>query len=69
MSFDQASGSVWTYLYLASEWLIRFGMLIIVPFRRSPEAAKGWLLFGFFLPWPALITCCVSESRRVLGTS
>jgi cardiolipin synthase len=55
MSFDQTSGSVWTYLYLASEWLIRFGMLVIVPFRRSPEAAKGWLLFGFFLPWPALV--------------
>lgn len=29
-------------------------MLVIIPFRRSPEAAKGWLLLGFFLPWPAL---------------
>ena len=29
-------------------------MLVVVPFRRSPEAAKGWLLFVFFLPWPAL---------------
>jgi cardiolipin synthase len=44
----------WTSLYLLSEWIIRVAMLVIIPFRRSPEAAKGWLLFGFFLPWPAL---------------
>ncbi len=44
----------WASLYLVSEWVIRIGMLVAVPFRRSPEAAKGWLLFGFFLPWPAL---------------
>ncbi|NIX76377.1 cardiolipin synthase [Microvirga terricola] len=45
----------WAEIYLASEWVIRIVMLIVVPFRRSPEAAKGWLLFVFFLPWPALI--------------
>lgn len=45
----------WAEVYLASEWIIRVVMLIVVPFRRSPEAAKGWLLFVFFLPWPALI--------------
>lgn len=44
----------WPTLYLISEWAIRLLMLIVVPFRRSPEAAKGWLLFVFFLPWPAL---------------
>ena len=44
----------WTSLYLISEWILRFLMLVIIPFRRSPEAAKGWLLFGFFLPWPAV---------------
>ncbi|WP_046869632.1 cardiolipin synthase [Microvirga massiliensis] len=43
----------WASLYLISEWIIRMLMLVIIPFRRSPEAAKGWLLFGFFLPWPA----------------
>src|SRR5262249_7474613 len=30
-------------------------MLVVVPFRRSPEAAKGWLLLVFFLPWPGLL--------------
>lgn len=44
----------WTSLYLISEWVIRLLMLVIIPFRRSPEAAKGWLLFVFFLPWPAV---------------
>lgn len=44
----------WAGLYVISEWIIRLTMLVVVPFRRSPEAAKGWLLFVFFLPWPAL---------------
>lgn len=42
-------------LFVASEWAIRIAMLAVVPFRRSPDAAKGWLLLVFFLPWPALI--------------
>jgi cardiolipin synthase A/B len=47
-------GSTWALLYLLSEWAIRIAMLVVVPVRRSPEAAKGWLLLAFFLPWPAL---------------
>ena len=45
----------WAHLYTASEWIIRLVMLIVVPFRRSPDAAKGWLLALFLLPWPALL--------------
>jgi cardiolipin synthase len=30
-------------------------MLAVVPFRRTPAAAKGWLLFIFFLPWIGLL--------------
>src|SRR4051812_831018 len=56
MSIDPINGNTWAYLYLASEWIIRLVMLIVVPFRRSSDAAKGWLLFAFFLPWPALLT-------------
>src|SRR3954454_9428725 len=51
---DLGHGSTWALLYLLSEWAIRLGMLVVVPVRRSPEAAKGWLLLAFFLPWPAL---------------
>lgn len=52
---DITSAHTWAFLYVASEWVIRVVMLVVVPFRRSPEAAKGWLLAVFFLPWPALI--------------
>src|SRR5262249_47389209 len=31
------------------------GMLIVVPFRRTPAAAKAWLLLIFFEPWIGLL--------------
>jgi len=40
---------------LLTEWAIRLGALLVVPFRRGPEAAKSWLLLIFFLPIPGLI--------------
>ena len=46
---DFTSASTWSALYVTSEWVIRLVMLVVVPFRRSPEAAKGWLLLVFFL--------------------
>jgi cardiolipin synthase len=52
---DISDVRTWLHLYTASEWIIRLVMLVVVPFRRSPDAAKGWLLALFFLPWPALI--------------
>ena len=30
-------------------------MLVAVPFRRTPAAAKGWLLLIFFEPWVGLV--------------
>ena len=38
-------------LVVLSDWAIRLGMLVVVPNRRSPEAAKGWLIFVMVLPW------------------
>jgi len=50
---------VWTehlaLIYLLVEWSIRLIMLVIVPLRRPPEAARSWLLLVFFLPVPALV--------------
>lgn len=37
-------------VYFVAQWMIRLIMLAWVPTRRSPEAAKGWLLLIFF--WP-----------------
>jgi len=45
----------WGALYVASEWIIRLAMLFYVPQRRSPAAARAWLLLIFFLPWVGLI--------------
>ena len=41
--------------YFILEWTIRFAMLAVVPRARSPDAARGWLLFIAFLPVPGLI--------------
>jgi cardiolipin synthase len=50
--FDYVS---WGEVYVFSEWAIRLVMLVIVPIRRSPEAARGWLLLILFLPWVGLV--------------
>jgi cardiolipin synthase len=41
---------VWWVLFLSVEWAIRIVALVIVPFKRSPETAKGWLLLIMFEP-------------------
>jgi cardiolipin synthase len=52
---DFTDVTTWGTVFLASEWVIRLGMLIVVPFRRSPAVAKGWLLLVFFEPWIGLL--------------
>ena len=47
--------SVFALGYIVVEWSIRIVMLFVVPFRRSPDAARGWLLLVFFLPVPAAV--------------
>ena len=42
-------------LFYASEWVIRVGMLVVVPMRRSPQAASAWLLLTLVNPWVALV--------------
>src|SRR5262249_39579376 len=46
---------LWYWLFFLSEWAIRLAMLVVVPFRRTPAAAKGWLLLIFFEPWVGLL--------------
>ena len=41
--------------YVIAEWAIRIVMLIVVPLRRPPGAARGWLVAVFFIPIPALV--------------
>lgn len=49
---------------VAIEWTIRLAMLVIVPSRRTPEAARSWLLLIFFLPIPGLILFLLIGSPR-----
>jgi cardiolipin synthase len=41
--------------YLVLEWVIRIGMTLVVPFRRSPGATRSWLLLIYFLPVPGAL--------------
>src|SRR5215813_1212755 len=45
----------WAWIFLLGEWAVRLAMLVVVPFRRTPAAAKGWLLLIFFEPWVGLL--------------
>ncbi len=42
-------------LFTLTEWAIRLTMLVYVPQRRAPAAARTWLLLVFFLPWLGLL--------------
>jgi cardiolipin synthase len=47
--------TLWAWIFFLSEWTIRLVMVAAVPFRRTPAAAKGWLLLIFFEPWIGLL--------------
>ena len=49
------SGHDLELLWYGAEWIIRIGALALVPLRRSPAAARAWLLLIFFLPVPGLL--------------
>lgn len=40
----------WALIYLLVEWTLRLVMLVYVPQRRSPAAARTWLLLIFIQP-------------------
>jgi cardiolipin synthase len=55
----------WAILYVVSQWLIRVGMLLYVPRRRSPSAARMWLMLIFLFPWPGLVIYAVFGRPRL----
>ncbi|MEO7000448.1 MAG: cardiolipin synthase [Ktedonobacterales bacterium] len=52
-------------LLILSDWTIRIVMLIVVPQRRAPAAARAWLILIFLLPWPGLLVYLVLGKPRV----
>jgi cardiolipin synthase A/B len=49
------NATTWAWAFFIGEWAIRLIMMVVVPFRRTPAAAKGWLLLIFFEPWIGLL--------------
>lgn len=45
----------WAEVHVIAEWLIRVVMLVYVPQRRSPAAARSWLLLIFIFPYVGLV--------------
>jgi cardiolipin synthase len=59
--------TLWLNVFFAAEWMVRLAMIVIVPFRRSPEAAKGWLLLIFFEPTAGLILYALIGRPKLPG--
>lgn len=51
-------------IWYGLEWVIRIGALAVVPLRRTPAAARAWLLLIFFLPVPGLLLFLAIGSPR-----
>ena len=50
--------------FIFSGWIISVAMLVILPKRQSPEAARTWLVVMLFLPWLGLlIYLLIGENR------
>ncbi len=52
-------GWIWTAALSAANWIIIFGALVYIPFRRSPAAAQAWMILFFFMPFIALLLYAV----------
>lgn len=59
--------TLYAWIFLLSEWAIRLVMLVIVPFRRTPAAAKGWLLLIMFEPWIGLLIYWLIGRAKLRG--
>ena len=55
----------WAILYVMSQWVIRVGMLLYVPRRRGPSAARMWLMLIFLFPWPGLVIYAILGRPRL----
>ncbi|MGE3807207.1 MAG: cardiolipin synthase [Gemmataceae bacterium] len=62
---DWEDPKLWFNAYVLFEWAVRLTMLAIVPMRRTPDAAKGWLLFIFFMPVLGLLAYMMFGSTKL----
>jgi cardiolipin synthase len=52
-------------LFYAGGWIICLLMLFQVPRKRDPEAAVGWLIFSFFLPYLGALVFTILGSPKL----
>lgn len=57
----------WATVYLAAEWTLRLAMLFYVPQKRTPAAARAWLLLIFLQPVIGLALYLAVGRIRVSG--
>ncbi len=54
-------------IFIVSGWAITLTMIIILPRRQRPEAARAWLIFIFFIPWLGLLFYLIIGENRLPG--
>ena len=50
---------IWTNKFAVLGWAIALVAFVLVPFRRPPAEARGWLLVFFALPWLAVLAYAI----------
>ncbi len=50
---------IWANKFAVLGWTIAAVAFVLIPFRRSPAEARGWLLIFFALPWLALVAYAI----------
>ncbi len=51
--------------FISSGWIVALVMLVILPRRQRPEAARTWLVVMFFLPWLGLLLYLLIGENRL----
>lgn len=52
---DASQAWIWDNKFVVLGWTIALVAFVLIPFRRPPAQARGWLLIFFALPWLALV--------------
>ena len=53
------------FWFIFSGWAIALPMLVLLPRRQNPAAARSWLLLIFFMPWLGLLLYLLIGENRL----
>ena len=57
----------WSNKVSVAGWTIAIVAFVLIPFRRAPAQARGWLLIFFALPWLALVVYAIAGRPSLPG--